>query len=42
MTYGLGVLATAAMFRLHRLGVTHSRLFQREAGSPAADYYKGR
>ena len=37
--YGLGVLSTSVKFRLHRMGVIKSLIFERSSGSLLADYY---
>ena len=38
--YGLGVLFTALKFRLQKLGVIRSRLFQKSRPFPGEDYYQ--
>lgn len=38
--YGLGVLATSFMFRLHKLGIVRSRIFQRQGQKLLPSYYK--
>ena len=40
VTYGLGVLATSAQFRLQRLGLGNYRMFNREGGRLTLDYYE--
>ena len=40
VTYGLGVLATSAQFRLQRMGLGSNRLFSREGGRLTLDYYE--
>ncbi len=39
VVYGLGVLWTALRFRLEKMGILHSRIFQRSAPSQTDPYY---
>lgn len=38
--YGLGVLNTSLKFRLHKLGIRHSSIFQKRESELAENYYK--
>jgi glycosyltransferase involved in cell wall biosynthesis len=40
VTYGLGVLATSMQFRLQKMGLHRSRLFDRAGGRLSLDYYE--
>lgn len=38
--YGLGVLATSLRFRLHKMGLTRSHIFQQSERTLSPEYYK--